>query len=478
MRVSNYYILYNYSKYISLYKFIFLYFSQYKENFKYLSIIEISNNRFKYTYELTEENLEVLDFFQTYIKEDKTSNIKFQFKSNDENVSNIFGDQLEKLLNIEKSQKELKYSINYEDYSKFNFMKGPGEVGLELIDVKLLEKSKKIFGYLLSSFGKSFLKGKDLTRISLPIYISDYRTYLEVNSYFLKNSFPFLIEAALQVNQIERMKILTKMVVSALHSSFVPLKPFNPILGETFQSEIVLDTENFQSLKVYFEQISHHPPITAIYAKHDLFKIYGYRQPTSIIGGNNIETTINGKFNIVFNDNTIVTMKYGLFEISGLVIGEKRYNFKNQFVIENVTHSLISFFDVNPIEKKGFFEKIFSNDERFPDYIKGYIVNSSEVKYDVKEKRYDVLNNKVLSKYEGEYMSFLDIDNKRVWSIEEPNKKSKQYKMSYTLPSDSRNRGDLLLYKANNNELAQYAKILLENNQRKDEKLRKNEKID
>ena len=45
-------------------------------------------------------------------------------------------------------------------------------------------------------------------------------------------------------------------------------KPFNPILGETYQGFI-------DGCPVYADQISHHPPITAYYMLGRGYKIYG-----------------------------------------------------------------------------------------------------------------------------------------------------------------------------------------------------------
>jgi len=45
-------------------------------------------------------------------------------------------------------------------------------------------------------------------------------------------------------------------------------KPFNPILGETYQGFIA-------GCPVYAEQVSHHPPVTAIYMVGRGYKIYG-----------------------------------------------------------------------------------------------------------------------------------------------------------------------------------------------------------
>lgn len=45
-------------------------------------------------------------------------------------------------------------------------------------------------------------------------------------------------------------------------------KPFNPILGETYQGVI-------DGFPVYGEQISHHPPISSLYMIGRGYKIWG-----------------------------------------------------------------------------------------------------------------------------------------------------------------------------------------------------------
>ncbi len=44
-------------------------------------------------------------------------------------------------------------------------------------------------------------------------------------------------------------------------------KPFNPILGETYQGMI-------DGCPIYAEQVSHHPPITSIYFIGRGFKVH------------------------------------------------------------------------------------------------------------------------------------------------------------------------------------------------------------
>ena len=51
------------------------------------------------------------------------------------------------------------------------------------------------------------------------------------------------------------MKLLVAFVVGGLRRQTSTLKPFNPILGETFQADLA-------GTQVFVEQISHHPPIS------------------------------------------------------------------------------------------------------------------------------------------------------------------------------------------------------------------------
>ena len=51
------------------------------------------------------------------------------------------------------------------------------------------------------------------------------------------------------------MKLLVAFVVGGLRRQTSTLKPFNPIMGETFQA-------NLAGTQVFVEQISHHPPIS------------------------------------------------------------------------------------------------------------------------------------------------------------------------------------------------------------------------
>lgn len=55
---------------------------------------------------------------------------------------------------------------------------------------------------------------------------------------------------------LDRFLYVIAFAVGGLHVTIDSRKPFNPILGETYQAEYPSGTE------VYMEQTSHHPPIS------------------------------------------------------------------------------------------------------------------------------------------------------------------------------------------------------------------------
>lgn len=68
------------------------------------------------------------------------------------------------------------------------------------------------------------------------------------------------------------------MVISTLYMTVKPSKPFNPILGETFEGYFAkeqLTADDPCIFKVYAEQSSHHPPVSNILIENDVVRIYG-----------------------------------------------------------------------------------------------------------------------------------------------------------------------------------------------------------
>jgi hypothetical protein len=107
-------------------------------------------------------------------------------------------------------------------------------------------------------------------------------------------------------------------------------------------------------------------------------------------------------------------------------------------------------------------------------YNRGVLTSiSKNTKYDKKENSWSIVNleKDVICTIEGEFTNFLKFDGECYWEYKNyvyP----KFMRMSYTLPSDSTFREDLILLKNKNEDDAQKVKIKLEEIQRNDKKAR------
>ncbi|XP_013405008.1 oxysterol-binding protein-related protein 9 isoform X7 [Lingula anatina] len=148
-------------------------------------------------------------------------------------------------------------------------------------DLGSLEGQGSIVTHLLSQVRI----GMDLTKIVLPTFILERRSLLEMFADFFAH--PDLFVGIVDFKDPkERMIQVVRWYLSAFHAgrrSDIAKKPYNPIIGETFQcfwdipnmepSDEVSDSGpvpwvHKNNLAFIAEQVSHHPPISAFYAEH------------------------------------------------------------------------------------------------------------------------------------------------------------------------------------------------------------------
>jgi oxysterol-binding protein 1 len=97
---------------------------------------------------------------------------------------------------------------------------------------------------------------KELYRFSIPIIWNEPLSMLQRMSECMKNS-NMLNQAAEMTSPVDRLKLIAGFIVSsyAVHVNRIS-KPFNPMLGETFE---FFDEEH--GSRIVCEQTSHHPPV-------------------------------------------------------------------------------------------------------------------------------------------------------------------------------------------------------------------------
>uniref|UniRef100_A0AC35U9N9 Oxysterol-binding protein n=1 Tax=Rhabditophanes sp. KR3021 TaxID=114890 RepID=A0AC35U9N9_9BILA len=127
--------------------------------------------------------------------------------------------------------------------------------------------------------------GMDLTKVTLPTFILERRSLLEMYADFFAHPDDFISGTDLDTPE-SRFVCVVKYYLNAFYparKSGVAKKPYNPVLGETFRCRwslpnLELSGEKTKSgpfpgsdknqLSFVAEQVSHHPPISAFYAEH------------------------------------------------------------------------------------------------------------------------------------------------------------------------------------------------------------------
>lgn len=90
---------------------------------------------------------------------------------------------------------------------------------------------------------------------------------------------------------IQRLEYVAAFAVSATASNWDRIgKPFNPLLGETYQ--LVRDELGF---RIVCEQVSHHPPVSAFHVNSPLYTFHGSIHPKLKFWGKSVEVTPKGQ---------------------------------------------------------------------------------------------------------------------------------------------------------------------------------------
>ncbi|XP_065284033.1 oxysterol-binding protein-related protein 1-like [Dermacentor albipictus] len=135
--------------------------------------------------------------------------------------------------------------------------------------------------------------GKELSKITMPVVFNEPLSFLQRISENMEYSH-LLVQADEATDPIDRIELVTAFAVSALASNLERLsKPFNPLLGETY--ELVREDVGF---RMVCEQVSHHPPVSAFHAESSHFKVHGSVYPKLKFWGKSIEIKPEGHLTV------------------------------------------------------------------------------------------------------------------------------------------------------------------------------------
>ena len=391
---------------------------------------------------------EQLDYKLSLIKEIRSED---EIKSQYENYSKL---------------KPFQFYIDYENEWKTNYINNPENPGLLYINEEAKKIGYEAVKYLITKFSKNGLEGKSVLNISLPVFMFDKRTLHMAFAYEQRFAPIFLTKAAFCKDKIERLKWVTTYLISCLHMSVIQIKPFNPIIGETFDCRI-------GNLDIYIEQTVNHPITLNIYCKdiNGNYIIYGYLITDASVYINSVFTTRLGKCFIKFKDGSLFKIRLPPIVLKGISIGDRTFNYINKCLVENLTNNLCSYIEMNP-DEPGYLASFFTSKNTCPDHFRGKIVDLKFVKPDENNGEHELDENaKSYGNIEGDWTSYICFDNIEYWNIEKI-KSLTVYSHEFILPSDGRYRGDLINLINGNQEQSQIEKEKLEVRQRQDRKLR------
>ncbi|KAK8233307.1 oxysterol binding protein 1 [Phyllosticta capitalensis] len=164
--------------------------------------------------------------------------------------------------------------------------------------------------------------GKDMTKMTLPVSFNEPTSLLQRVAEDMEYT-ELLDTASERADSTERMVYVAAFAASEYASTIGRVaKPFNPLLGETFEY-----ARPDKGYRFFVEQVSHHPPISAAYAESAKWDYWG-------------ESAVKSKFyGRSFDINPLGTWFLRLRPSSG---GEELYTWKK------VTSSVIGIITGNP----------------------------------------------------------------------------------------------------------------------------------
>lgn len=170
--------------------------------------------------------------------------------------------------------------------------------------------------------------GKDLTRVCLPVYFNEPLSALELTAEDLEYSELLDIAASHPAGSRERIVNIMAFAISPYSSTEGRTsKPFNPLLGETY--ELVDEDKGFRFIA---EKVSHHPTIIAAHAVggwrgggasgNNKWTYQGDAEIKSKFWGRSIELKPEGVLRLDFEDGDSYSWHKVTTRINNLIIGK------------------------------------------------------------------------------------------------------------------------------------------------------------
>ncbi|XP_010926456.2 oxysterol-binding protein-related protein 1C isoform X2 [Elaeis guineensis] len=184
---------------------------------------------------------------------------------------------------------------------------------------KLPEPVEKEKGVSLWSMIKDNI-GKDLTKVCLPVYFNEPLSSLQ--KCFEDLEYSYLLDRAYDLgrkgNGLMRILNVAAFAVSGYSSTDGRhCKPFNPLLGETYEADYP-----DKGLRFFSEKVSHHPMIVACHCEGNGWKLWGDSNLKSKFWGRSIQLDPVGVLTLEFDDGEVFQWSKVTTSIYNLILGK------------------------------------------------------------------------------------------------------------------------------------------------------------
>ncbi|XP_076951938.1 oxysterol-binding protein-related protein 2A-like [Bidens hawaiensis] len=184
---------------------------------------------------------------------------------------------------------------------------------------KLPDPAEKEKGVSLWSLIKDSV-GKDLTRVCLPVYFNEPISSLQ--KCFEDLEYSYLLDRAYhhgkQGNSLQRILNVAAFAVSGYASSEGRhCKPFNPLLGETYEADYPE-----RGVRFFSEKVSHHPTLIACHSEGKGWKFWGDSNIRTKFWGRSIQLDPVGVLTLEFDDGEVFQWSKVTTSIYNLILGK------------------------------------------------------------------------------------------------------------------------------------------------------------
>lgn len=162
--------------------------------------------------------------------------------------------------------------------------------------------------------------GLELSKITMPIVFNEPLSFLQRITEYMEHTY-LIHKACAYTDPLLRMQCVAAFSVSAVASQWERTgKPFNPLLGETF--ELIREDLGFRFIS---EQVSHHPPVSAFYAEglNKDFIFHGSIYPKLKFWGKSVEAEPRGTITMeLLKHKEVYTWTYPTCCVHNVIIGK------------------------------------------------------------------------------------------------------------------------------------------------------------